>query len=66
MPTLVVAGLSPWGVAAYKQTRLLIRHPSCRNPHHVEGGLSVNGKPYFLDAGTGGITQLSLWKRFQS
>ena len=31
-------------------------------PHHVEVGFSVNGQPYFLDAGTGGITQLSLWK----
>ena len=38
MPALVVAGLSPWGVAAYKQTRLLIRHPGCRNPIMLKVG----------------------------
>ena len=40
--------------------------PGLSQPHHVEGGFSVNGQPYFLDAGTGAITQLSLWKRFHS
>ena len=38
MPALLIAGLSPWGVAPYKQTRLLKRHLGCCNPIMLKVG----------------------------